>query len=280
MPFRTRSCSCSGSSGPGKDHRKVIFATVVQRLRISYISEINVFITLRIDVIGSAVTVAIGSGVVNLSICPLLFTGDLSGLQHKALARCSASPGRGSGGASPQWEWFFLSGPERWLAFCFGPVQCPSRSEAEAAVPPACPRRGKRERGRSKFLAAAGISLVPCSCCLPRHRARAQRPLVRLELSHHVRPIADRDPSVQMFVDRHRTSGQSMAEPALGDLPQPLPHRYRVVLRHYPLRLHRENPVQVFPPTTPECRTALGRLHLELPVEFCDIPLSQKLIGR
>src|SRR5260370_5679789 len=53
-------------------------------------------------------------------------------------------------------------------AFCFGPAQCPSRSAAEAAVPPACPRRGKRERGRIRYLAAAGcflmllIALSPC----------------------------------------------------------------------------------------------------------------------
>src|SRR5260370_23121938 len=44
-------------------------------------------------------------------------------------------------------------------AFCFGPAPCPSRSAAEAAVPPACPRRGKRERGRTQYLAAAGESL-------------------------------------------------------------------------------------------------------------------------
>src|SRR5690349_24891916 len=80
----------------------------------------------------------------------------MSGLQHKVASRPS-SGGRGfGGGVAPNSKAFFLTGPERGRAFCFGPVQCPSRSVAEAAVPPACPRRGKRERGRIKFLAAAG----------------------------------------------------------------------------------------------------------------------------
>ena len=100
-------------------------------------------------------------GVVNLSTCPVLLTDDLSGLQHKDLG--SRAPQSRSFWAAqpPIKEHFFLTGPERRLAFCFGPAPCPSRSAAEAAVPPACPRRGKRERGRIKIPCAAGQSLTP-----------------------------------------------------------------------------------------------------------------------
>ena len=41
--------------------------------------------------------------------------------------------------------------PRTRVAFCLGPAQCPSRSAAEAAVPPRLPPGGgKRERGETK----------------------------------------------------------------------------------------------------------------------------------
>src|SRR5260370_10267470 len=63
-------------------------------------------------------------------------------------------PGSGAGAPSNQSPFPYL--PRTREAFCFGPAPCPTPSLAEAAVPPACPRRGKRERGRTQYLAAAG----------------------------------------------------------------------------------------------------------------------------
>src|ERR1035437_2817471 len=80
-------------------------------------------------------------------------------------------------------------------------------------------------------------------------------------------------------MDRYRSSRQSVAKPRLVDLPKPAPNRHGVVLGHYSLRLHREDPVQVGPAGEPKRRAFLFCGHLELVVKLADIPLPQKGIG-
>jgi hypothetical protein len=74
-----------------------------------------------------------------------------------------------------------------------------------------------------------------------------------------------------MLMNRHRAPRQRMTERRLIDLPVPTPDSHRIVLGHYPLRLHREDPVQVAPAGLPKCCPLLRCRRLELLVESRNI---------
>src|ERR1039458_3288560 len=62
--------------------------------------------------------------------------------------------------------------------------------------------------------------------------------------SYDVRAVADRDGSIQVFVDRYRASRPAVAESCFVDLPPAVSDGHGVVLFHHTLRLYREDPVQ------------------------------------
>src|ERR1019366_389423 len=97
--------------------------------------------------------------------------------------------------------------------------------------------------------------------------------------SYHVRAIADRDGSIQVFADRYRASRQAVAESCLVDLPPAVSDGHGVVLFHHALRLYREDPVQVAPTGAPKRGALFHGGHTEPSVELGDVLLSQKGIG-
>ena len=86
--------------------------------------------------------------------------------------------------------------------------------------------------------------------------------------------MADRYRPVQMLMDRHRAARQRMTELRFVDLPVAAPDSYRIVLSHYPLRLHREDPVQITPARLSKGRPSLRCRHLELLVEARNVLFS------
>src|ERR1044071_3333456 len=82
-----------------------------------------------------------------------------------------------------------------------------------------------------------------------------------------------------MLVNRYRASRQRVAEARLFDLPCAFFDGYRIVLRHYALGLHREDPVQIASAAAPECCASFFCLHSESGIEFTDIAIPQKTIG-
>ena len=99
-------------------------------------------------------------------------------------------------------------------------------------------------------------------------RFDCHRPALAVVPAHHVRAEANRHRPVQMLVDRHRLLRQAVSPARFIDLPPTAADRHRVVLVDHPLRLHREDEVQVLPAARPEGRSALLGRHSELSVEF------------
>src|SRR5450759_616509 len=132
--------------------------------------------------------------------------------------------------------------------------------------------------GGSLLLVFAGFHAPAFSTSLFRCRADQLFSLAAIA-PHYVRSVTDRHGFIQMFVDRYRTSRQRVAESCFADLPRTVPDCHRVVLFHYALSLHSEDPVQVAPPCPPKCRAFLRRRYAELVVELPDVPLPEKSIG-
>src|SRR3954453_2979669 len=139
----------------------------------------------------------LGEAVVNTSRCPLLLTRDLSAFG------------------------FRLGGVSR-LYFALHQT---SRSRGGGKV-------GISHRGRDfQGVVGSGGNLV--SVCTGFHSSvfstalvgLCERPPLAIEPSHHMRAVAQRHPPVQMFVNRHRTTGQRAAEARLLDLPHSVADR-------------------------------------------------------
>jgi len=100
-----------------------------------------------------------------------------------------------------------------------------------------------------------------------------------IETSDYMGTEADRDRLIQVLVDGHRAPGEGIPEPRLVDLPEPAPHRNRVIFGHDSLRLHREDPVQVAPAGASKRGALFLRRYRELIVELPDILLPQEGVG-
>ena len=109
--------------------------------------------------------------------------------------------------------------------------------------------------------------------------ARGKSLAARLVAAHYVGTIPDGHVSVEMFVDRHRASGQRAAELALLQLPAPIRDGHGVVLGHHALGLQREDPIQVGSGRAPKRRSWLPRLHGELVVEDAPVVFPEELVG-
>ncbi len=94
-----------------------------------------------------------------------------------------------------------------------------------------------------------------------------------------MRSVAQRHPSVEMFLDRDRATGQRAAKARLLDLPRAFADCDSVVFGDDAFRLHCEYPVQIRSARTPKGSRFLFCRHRELAVKDVDIALAQKSIG-
>jgi hypothetical protein len=99
------------------------------------------------------------------------------------------------------------------------------------------------------------------------------------ESSHYVWPKADGYSSIQVFMNCDRSARQRMPEARLPNLPGPLGDRHRIVFRHYPLGLDREDPVEIRTAGPAKCRAFLLRRHRELRIEAGYVVVPQELIS-
>src|SRR6266436_1001471 len=168
-----------------------------------------------------------------------------------------------------------------WFGLCFGFAQNRSRSRRGGKV--GISRFGRDFQGSvgvggNLLLVFAGSHAPAFSTAL--FGGFADQLFARAAITaHHVRPVADRDGFIQVFMDRYRASCQAVAESCFIDLPPPVLDGHRVVFFHHSLRLYSENPVQIAPAGPPKRRTFFRRRHTELGVKLPDVPLPQKGIG-
>ena len=87
---------------------------------------------------------------------------------------------------------------------------------------------------------------------------------VAIESPHYMRAIAQRHPSVEVFMNRDGTARQRAAKTRLLDLPHSFTNGDGVVFGDHPFRLHREHPIQIRPAGTPEGTPFLFGPHREL----------------
>ena len=96
-----------------------------------------------------------GAGpVANKSRCPVLFTHDLSALQHKVL-------GGGEGARAPRSGAQFLTGLSRHKRLCFWPALSPARAQRVAVCPRLAPGGGNGKGGDSNSLLPQAIFFTP-----------------------------------------------------------------------------------------------------------------------
>src|SRR6266568_2340824 len=93
---------------------------------------------------------------------------------------------------------------------------------------------------------------------------------------HHVRPVDDRHPPVQVFTDPDPATGQGASPARPLQLPHPSGQSHRVVVSDHALMLHREDPIQVPAPHRHESMPALRRRSRELTVHLRDCSLAQE----
>src|ERR1700689_5519000 len=145
---------------------------------------------------------------------------------------------------------------------------------------PACPRRRKRERGRTQFLAPQADSsrrlrIRKPWCASPPGRLR--RYLLGCEFRDSVRAVVNRHASVQLLMYRYRHPRQGVAPARLQDLKYPVVQLHRVVLIYRAFMLHAENVVQIASSQSHKSSPFLRRRHAEAPVEFLHVLLFEKL---
>src|SRR5712692_10981004 len=94
-----------------------------------------------------------------------------------------------------------------------------------------------------------------------------------------MRTKGDRDGLVQMLMNRDPTAGQCGAQLTALELPDPVGEAHRVVARHYPLVLDREDQVKIFAAQRHEGSPALTGRHTETLIKLRDVLLTQKAVG-
>ena len=106
-----------------------------------------------------------------------------------------------------------------------------------------------------------------------------QWPLVDWPPPNQMRTVTDRNPSLQMLVNRHHTASQAMVPARLGELKQASLQHDRVVLIDRALVLQTKHPVQIPPPAKHKGCTGLAGPNCKVLVELCQVALPQELIG-
>src|SRR6266849_1754001 len=124
-----------------------------------------------------------------------------------------------------------------WFGLCFGFAQNRSRSRRGGKV--GISRFGRDFQGSvgaggNLLLVFAGSHAPAFSTAL--FGGFADQLFARAAITaHHVRPVADRDGFIQVFMDRYRASRQAVAESCFIDLPPPVLDGHRVVFFHHSL---------------------------------------------
>ncbi len=102
--------------------------------------------------------------------------------------------------------------------------------------------------------------------------------LIRHIARDHMRTIANRHASIEMFVNDHGWPGQGVSPTGLIELKRPIGYRNRIVVVNDTLILHAKDPVQVLASDTHERTAFLRRRHRKFAVEFSHVTLAEKLI--
>jgi hypothetical protein len=92
-------------------------------------------------------------------------------------------------------------------------------------------------------------------------------PALAVKARDHMRAIAQRHPSVEVFMNRDRTTGQRSTKPGFLDLPHSVADGDRVVLGHNTFRLYREYPVQIWPAGVPKALAFCSGATANLPLK-------------
>src|SRR5579864_5244553 len=95
-----------------------------------------------------------------------------------------------------------------------------------------------------------------------------------------MRAVAKTQHSIQMLMNRHRASGQRPAPTDRLNLQHEVLKTYRVVTAHGSLELQGKHLFQILPSASGEGAARLRRFYSEPPVEFGDVPFSEKTIRR